>query len=500
MAIHIPQTNLEKLKSSIRDQQKAINKENNNSGNLESPRTKAKNIKFPAKTVEEERTFREEAVAAQTMAWKELLPILLKQLSKIPDARRLKSIKHKVAVLMLMGLLMFVFKMQSRRNVNNEMSRPQFMESLRKIFPELDSVPHADTIARFLETIEPTYIESAHIKMIKDLLKRKKFKKLLILGKLPISIDGVQKVVRNGMLHDENWLERTISTTEGEKNQQYVYILEANITFHNGLTIPLMTEFLYFEGNPNQGKQDCELTAIHRFISRIKDEFKRQNIIVCLDKLYANNSVIAAMEKIGWKYLIVLPGQKLKSINEALAQLKESRAHIAGQDQYQGRDQKWVFTNDIVSKDGYKISAISCFESWLEVDSETGEKVKKFSEHRWITNVVVTWKNIHEISNLCARKRWGIEDSNNTEKNRGYCYKHLYSKDWNAMCCFHYLMRLGHAVNAISEFTKKLKKLILDFGCNYILRLIKETLENPWLTKEWFNKTNQQKGRLQLNL
>ena len=65
------------------------------------------------------------------------------------------------------------------------------MESLRKIFPELDSVPHADTIARFLETINPTYIESAHINMIKDLLKRKKFKKLLILGKLPISIDGV---------------------------------------------------------------------------------------------------------------------------------------------------------------------------------------------------------------------------------------------------------------------------------------------------------------------
>jgi hypothetical protein len=468
MAINFLQSNTEKLKSDIRDQQKEINKENKNNGNVGSPRTKAKNIKFPANTVEEERVFREEAVAAQTIAWKVLLPILLKQFSKIPDARRLKSIKHKITVLMFMGLLMFIFKMQSRRNVNNEMSRPQLIESLRKIFPELDSIPHADTIARFLENIDPRHIESAHIKMIKDLLKNKKFKKLLILGKLPISIDGVQKVVRNGVLHDDNWLERTISTTEGERSQKYVYILEANITFHDGLTIPLMTEFLYFDGNPNQGKQDCELTAVYRFISRIKDKFKRQNIIVCLDKLYANNPVITAIEKVNWKYIIVLPGQKLKSINEALLKLKESRRHISGQERYNGRDQKWTFTDDVISKEGHKITAISCFESWFEVDSETGKKVKKFSEHRWITNVVVTWKNIHEIANLCARKRWGIEDSNNTEKNRGYCYKHLYSKDWNAMCCFHYLMRLGHAVNAISEFTKKLKKLILDFGCSYI--------------------------------
>ena len=51
-----------------------------------------------------------------------------------------------------------------------------------------------------------------------------------------------------------------------------------------------------------------------------------------------------------------------------------------------------------------------------------------------------------------------MEDSFNTEKNRGYHYKHAFSYDWNAMQGFHYLMRLAHVINAISEFTKNVKK------------------------------------------
>ena len=36
-----------------------------------------------------------------------------------------------------------------------------------------------------------------------------------------------------------------VQTAEGgEEIQQYVYVLEANLVLHNGLTIPLMSEFL----------------------------------------------------------------------------------------------------------------------------------------------------------------------------------------------------------------------------------------------------------------
>jgi myosin-crossreactive antigen len=95
-------------------------------------------------------------------------------------------------------------------------------------------------------------------------------------------------------------------------------------------------------------------------------------------------------------------------------------------------------------------------------------------------------KNSHELCNLGARKKESIEDSINTEKNRGYHYKHAFSYHWNAMRGFHYLMRMAHAINALSEFTKKLKQFIKKQGCEAVLKLIKETLFNPWLPVEWY--------------
>jgi hypothetical protein len=57
---------------------------------------------------------------------------------------------------------------------------------------------------------------------------------------------------------------------------------------------------------------------------------------------------------------------------------------------------------------------------------------------------------------------------------------------------FYLLMRLGHAMNALSKFTKKLKKFIKENGVNATLSFIKETLFSPWLTDRWLEKQHEQ--------
>ena len=51
--------------------------------------------------------------------------------------------------------------------MNRELTGAAINHHLQKIFPELDSIPHADTLARFLETANLKEIEFAHITMIK---------------------------------------------------------------------------------------------------------------------------------------------------------------------------------------------------------------------------------------------------------------------------------------------------------------------------------------------
>jgi hypothetical protein len=406
---------------------------------------------------------------------------------------------------MLYGLLAFIFRLSSRREINRELTGMVVFENLKKIFPELESIPHADTLARLLEKINVKDIERTHILLINQLIRNKKFKKLLISGCLPIAIDGTQKLYRDGELQDLRWLSRKVGSEEARQNQQYVYVLEANIVFKNGLTIPLLTEYLQTDwnalSNPKE-KQDCELVALERLAAKLKKYFPRLKFIVFADALFATQSVLGILNKYRWEYVIQFSKNKLKNFAELINSRKEYAHTITGQSYYRERHQEFYWYNDVTW--GYefqlKLHLVSCLEKWEEVDKETGEIILKYSQHQWLSSIRINIENVHELCNLGARKIGLIEDSINTEKHRGYHYEHAFSYDWNAMQGFHLLLRLAHAVNAISEFTKKLKKWIKEQGCSATLKLIKETIFNPWLPKEWYEQQHKKLARLTLQL
>lgn len=94
------------------------------------------------------------------------------------------------------GIIMFVLQLGSRRNTNREMNDIGF-ENLKTIFPELETLPHADTLARLLKRIDVNMIQDSMIELLKDLIKRKKFKNYLRKKHLLIAIDGTQKFFRD---------------------------------------------------------------------------------------------------------------------------------------------------------------------------------------------------------------------------------------------------------------------------------------------------------------
>jgi hypothetical protein len=143
---------------------------------------------------------------------------------------------------------------------------------------------------------------------------------------------------------------------------------------------------------------------------------------------------------------------------------------------------------------------VACLERREEVNKLTGVLEVKYSEHTWISNIPISIGNVQELLNLGARKKEAIEDSINTEKNRGYQYKDLFSHNWNAMKGFHLLMRLGHAMNALSQFTKKLKKYIKENGISATLKFIKETLFSPWLTDVWYEDQLKKTSQLRFQM
>ena len=278
--------NREEIKAKIKAHKKAQRKlrQNEKAKGLQSAsHGTISNCKSRYESVEDERRGRNEVVSEKMGIFRAKLPILLKRLAKIEDPRNPKKIKHKVSTLMIYGILTFVFQMASGREANREMSLPMFWENLQFFFPELETLPHHDTLKRLLSKIDINQIENLQIDLVKSLIRKKKFRRYLINNCYPIAIDGTGKFTRD-WLWEEECLERNVKQDDGTKRQYYVYVLEANLAFCNGMTIPLMSEILsYTEGDPGNDKQDCELNAFYRLAARLKAAFPALKIMLLLD-------------------------------------------------------------------------------------------------------------------------------------------------------------------------------------------------------------------------
>jgi hypothetical protein len=445
----------------------------------------------PYSTEVEEQAAREDAVADQLGVFRVLLPKLLKDLSKIPDPRQPKKVKHKLTVVLLYGLLSFVLQMASRREANRELSRPGFLATLQALFPELESLPHADTLHRVLSQLDVTQLEHAHVALLRRLIRHKKFRRYLIAQCYPLAIDGTQKLTRAGPWWGEEWLERRRQSAEGEQVHQYVYILEANRVFHNGVTLPLLSEFLsYAEGDPDDHKQDCELNAFYRLAARLKAYFPRLPIRVLLDGLYPNGPLMALCQQYRWQFMIVLPNACLPSVWEEVKALKPRLPHQRTCQTWCGRQQRFWWVNDITysyanDRKSLPVHVVGCEETCQEVDPESSELIDKHTQHVWLSSQHLSQHNIHERCNLGARRRWGIETSFQAEKRQGYSYEHAFSYNWNALKGYHYLMRLAHLLNALALATKRVAQHIRTQGVQAFLRFVRESCAHRGLQREW---------------
>jgi hypothetical protein len=338
-----------------------------------------------------------------------------------------------------------------------------------------------------LRKIDPNYIEEAHIALIQRFLRSKKFRRLLINGAYPIAIDGSKKISRD-WLFEEKPLQRKLANGTTE---YYVYLLEANFSFHNGMSIPLLSEFLeYDQGNIAYNKQDCELRAFHRLAERLKKYFPRLPIILLLDGLYANGPVMERCRQYDWQFMIVLQNNELKTVWAEFEELRPLQPKNHRSMTWHGRKQHFTWVNAIEyefnqnSKQSYlEVNVVVCEECWNIVD-DTGNIVEKKSRHAWLSSQGLSVHNVHMLCNLGARYRWGIEVNFLVEKHQGYSYEHAFALNWNAMKGYHLLMRMGHFFNTIARFASHLKEFYQTLGVRPTIKFIRETLSGTLLNME----------------
>ena len=452
----------------------------------------ASNAKCEYKTHTEQEQAQQRVARDYLKVMQRSLPGLLRRLSTVKDYRNVKKIKHKKEVILLFGIFWFVFQKSSRRQANAELTTAIFLENMHFFFPNLESLPHHDTVNRFLSMVDIKDLEKVLAGLIKDFSRSKKFRNYLIGKCFPIAIDGTQKHTYE-FLWSEECLERNIK----DKTQYYCYTLEASMVFSNGMVLPVATEFLDFmQGDEGRNKQDCEINAFKRLAKRLKTLFPRLKIMLLIDGLYVKGTIMEICREYGWEFMITLKDKSLPGVWEEFYALKDfdtnrgNRHHC----KWGNRRQKFIWVNDICHMYDHMrkeqiVHVVVCEEQWKEVK----EKANIIIQHKrfaWISSEPLNKWNLHQRCNLGARYRWAIENGGFlVEKKYGYQYEHAFSFNWNAMKGFHLLMRIGHLINVLAQYSHLLKSLWEKKGARAFIKFIDETFRTISLNLEWIRKS-----------
>jgi hypothetical protein len=341
-------------------------------------------------------------------------------------------------------------------------------------FPEIDSLPHHDTVNRFLSKIDINELDKVLFDLIRHFIRSKKFVNYLIDNCYPVAIDGTQKFVYSFL-----WAEECQQRKVGDKTQYHCSCLEASLVFHNGIVLPLGSEFLnYMQGDTSSDKQDSETKAFRRLAEKIKKNFPKLKIMIILDGLYPNGPIIELCRDYGWQFMIVLPDNCLKTVWEEFESLKKFENKKKVKIKWGGREQEFIWVNNILytydnDKKEQIVHVVVCEEYWVEVGKD-GSFEHKHSKHVWISSEPLTNCNLHERCNLGGRYRWGIENGFLVEKCFGYHYEHTFSYNWKAMKGFHILMRIAHMINTLAQYGSLLRAVFVQKGVQRTIKYLDE--------------------------
>ncbi|MEO0250385.1 MAG: transposase family protein [candidate division WOR-3 bacterium] len=397
-------------------------------------------------------------------------------LNSLKDPRQAGKIDYPLRFLIWTGILLFTFKLASRRRIRYKFNTAQFLQNLNCLSQsEQHRVPHDKTLADLLEQLDPKHLVGLRRFVVRQLIRRKTLDKWRLLNRYHLVAIDATRLFSFKERHCEHCLTETHSASHGKKTTYYHMVLEAKIVTASGLSLSIDSEFVENPG-PEPDKQDCELAAFYRIVERIHREYPIKGLCLVVDSLYAGKRFFEICERFGWKYIVVFKEGKMPAVfqeYETLKKLSQYNQHTHRLDE-EGATQSYRWVN-MIDYEGHKLNALDCTET-------TADGTRRFA---WLTNLWVCKGNCVEIGNHGGRQRWKIENQGfKAQKKEGYNLEHAYSEHSIAMKNFYVLLQVGHMLSQLMEHNRTLRPLILKLYGSYrdFTEELREEFRRAWTT------------------
>ena len=397
-----------------------------------------------------------------------------RKLANVKDKRNQSYITYDPEIILFVVIMKNVSGIVSMNRMTNDFNNEVVIHNIMKSlgYDLLEEIPHYDTINDFLRKLDVSELEKIRDYMIRELFKKRSLEKYRLLDKnWCIAIDGSQ-LFSFKEKHCEHCLKKehkNKDTGEIERITYYHTVLEAKLILGN-MTFSILTEFVENE-NESVSKQDCEINAAKRLMKKLKYKFRKLNICILGDSLYACEPIYKLCDEYNWKFIFRFKEGRARTLWEEIQTIKgiennEKTSTLTYKSD--ALDWKLTYINEVSYKN-MSINTVDFTETIYKKskDTSTSEKTKTSKNFVFVTNIQITKRNAFKIV-AAGRSRWKIENEGfNNQKNIRYDIEHACCLDYKAMKNHYLLVQISD----IWYYVKKKYKLNMNFLSLFSLRI-----------------------------
>lgn len=433
----------------------------------------------------------------------------------IIDLRDQDDIVYSKQSIILAALSLFLLRLGSG-NQYDEISHSSDKYSMANIAKFIDApedrTPTIKTIETFLKTQDKKNINQLMIDFFKGLIESKFFQQhpQIMVGDFFLlaadcvhthTYDHPHHLDREGNHDCPHCLKRVYNKgTEKETVRWLHCTLVYTVVFLGKLKIPLYHYPIHAKqvlncesASEDVHKQECELVALKVTLPNIREVFPRTKIVLLLDGLYANRPTIRLLNAFQFGYIIVRKERCLTTLAEDCEGLSMLENHKKNQTKILKcvikkwsikHKYEWFNFLDITDREGELKTHV--LRLWETREKIIKGKLRSERYHcEWLFSWSLSAKSCQQAARL-ARLRWEEEDLFNTCKNRGYKFKHDYSRHPLSFFNWHGLALLSFGIFEVFRFSEAVKQTG-DITCIGLASKLRAQLcERP--TRELFSE------------
>jgi len=373
--------------------------------------------------------------------------MLSKRFSQVEDSRDANKTKYKLHDFFMTGFAMMYFQDPSLLTFQHRLQKGYNCNNLKTMF-NIESIPKETQLRDILDQAPIEELEAIFSDYLFQLQRAKQLESYQFLnGQYLIPIDGSQY-----FSSDKICCPRCLKKKNKGKVRYHHQILQAAIV-HPDMkqVLPLAPESI--QNKDGTKKQDCEINASKRIISKIRKAHPKLKIIITGDGLYSKQPFINELKKSGMSYILVAKPTDHKILFEWVDEL----TGLGDGSEFEIKDSKgkryvYQWINKVPLNGTQDADEVNFFQ--FKIINKAGKITFKNS---WVTDILIDKKNIKDLVKG-GRARWKIENETfNTLKNQGYHLEHNFGHgNKNLSMVFFMLNLLAFFTHQILELTDPL--------------------------------------------